>query len=206
MLSAALLWLVGPDFPPVDEGPGDVQFAEFRQNLVGTIQKKNYEWAVARIAPDIKFSFGADGGKRELLNTWAAIPTAQEEFFTELLECLTLGGQFKKYDGRKYFVAPYVFSAWPEEYDAFEYVAVPTPVVRVFAEADETAEPIASVGHTIVRIDYASQNDGWNRIEYDDGKWGWIVTKEARSPIDYRALFAKNEAGSYELVTFVAGD
>jgi hypothetical protein len=206
VLALALALVLGPDFPPLDEGGNDVQFAEFRQNLIGSIEKKNYDWALPRIATDIKYSLGEDGNKRELLKAWENIPSAREEFFGELLKCLKMGGQFKKYDGRKFFVAPYVFSAWPEDMDAFEFVAVPTPVVKVFAAADEKQEPIASVGHTIVRIDYSSQSEGWNRIEYEDGAWGWIMTKDVRSPLDYRAYFEKNGAGSYELVTFIAGD
>lgn len=206
MLIAALVILTGPDFPPIDEGANNVQFAEFRANLMSAIQKKNYEWATSRISLTIKYSFGEDNGKKELLETWDRIPTARDEFFARLLDCLKLGGQFKKFDGKTLFIAPYVFSAWPDSYDSFTHLAVIRPHSSVHAKPDEQSEVVAEAGQSIVRHDYSELAEGWHFIEYAEDKWGWIRATDARSPIDYRAIFEKNAVGSYELVTLVAGD
>ena len=113
-----------PVLPFVDDGKADPQFAQFRTNLVNAIKKENFDWAIARIDPEVKVSFGGNDGKQELLESWENDRDAEKRFFDELLKCLELGGQFKTYDTKRYFVAPYVFSSWPEEFDAFEYVAV----------------------------------------------------------------------------------
>ena len=206
VLTAVLLLASGPDFPPVDEGAKDVQFSEFRQNLMGSIAKKKYDWAIARISGTIKFSFGDEGNKRELLELWQSSPEARDEFFANLLECLKHGGQFQKLDGKRLFVAPYVFSAWPSDLDAFEHVAVLPEAIGVYADADETSERLTMVGHTVLRVDYSRSEQGWRRVEYEEDKWGFIKESAVRSPIDYRAIFERDENGSYVLVTFVAGD
>jgi hypothetical protein len=206
LIAAIALYSAGPDFPPIDEGANNVQFAEFRANLMSAIQKKNYEWATSRIALTVKYSFGEDNGKKELLETWDRIPTAREEFFAALLGCLKLGGQFKKHDGKTHFIAPYVFSAWPDEYDAFSHFAVTRAHASVYAKPDEGSEVVSEAGQSIVRYDHSELADGWHWIEYAEDKWAWIKAADVRSPIDYRAIFEKNEVGSYVLVTLVAGD
>ncbi len=207
MLLAALAFMtVGPDFPPIDEGVNDVQFAEFRRNLIGSIEKRNYEWAIARLAFDIKYSFGDNLSKRDLLKVWELQPQLRDQFFADLLECLKLGGQFKKYDDKTYFVAPYVFSAWPEEFDAFEHFAVITVGAKVFAKPDESTTPITTISQTIVRFDVSETAESWHWIEYEPDKWAWIRDKDLRSPIDHRAHFLKNHQDSYVLQSFLAGD
>jgi hypothetical protein len=206
MLSAAIYLATLPSFPFIDEGKSDPQFALFRDNLIHAIKNDNLEWATNRIASDIKFSFGAEGGKQDLLESWAGAPEAKRNFYSELLTVLELGGQFKSYDSRRYFVAPYVFSAWPDEFDAFEYMAVIGKDRAVFAGPDATLKPEATLAFTIVKRGYPPDaKEGWVNIEYDADKWGWIDEGSVRSPIDYRAMFEKRR-GSYYLVTFVAGD
>jgi hypothetical protein len=206
VLATVALLIIGPDFPPIDEGGNDVQFAEFRRNLIGSIEKKSYEWAISRIAFDIKYSFGDNLGKRDLLKVWEVQPQLKVEFFAELLECLKLGGQFKKHDGKTFFVAPYVFSAWPEEYDAFEHQAVVTVGAKVFAKPDDSLDPIASLSQTIVRFDLSETAEGWHWIEHEPDKWAWVRDRDLRSPIDFRAHFLKNHQDSYVLQSFLAGD
>lgn len=206
MLSAAIYLATLPAFPFIDEGKSDPQFALFRDNVVAAIKKQNYDWVANRIAEDVKFSFGAEDGKSDLLATWRGTPEAKEHFMRELLTVLELGGQFKTYDTRKYFVAPYVFSAWPDEYDAFEFVAVVGKDRAVFAGPDATLKPEAVLEYTILKRRYPSEAmEGWVNVEYETDKWGWIDEGSVRSPIDYRAFFEKR-GGSYYLVTFVAGD
>ncbi len=206
LLAALALLTTGPDFPPIDEGANNVQFAEFRGNLIAAIEKKNYDWAISRIAFDIKYSLGDSEDKRELLKLWQVLPQARDEFFAELLKCLKLGGQFEKHDDKTFFVAPYVFSAWPDEYDPIEYIAVITVGAKVFEKPDEATTPKTTISQTIVRFDHSLTAEGWRWIEYEPDTWAWIKDKDLRSPIDHRALFLKNHQSSYVLQTFLAGD
>ena len=208
MLIAALV--LNAPFPPlpfVDEGRSNAQFSEFRANVVNSIKLGRYDWVVARIAPEIKFSFGAEGGKAVLLKAWRDFPEAKEQFFADLLECLLLGGQFKAYGEKRYFVAPYVFSSWPDEFDAFEHYALVADDVPVFLDAKRGSPPTIRLTRTIVR--YLGKDEGeLSHVKYgtQDGETGWVPRDKIRSPIDHRALFAVGANGSYRLETLVAGD
>ena len=197
---------LGPDFPPIDEGANDVQFSEFRRNLVNSIDKKSYDWAIARIGNDIKYNYDEGNAKKELLKLWELMPQTKELFFSELRECLVLGGQFMKFDDVTYFVAPYVHSAWPDDFDPSEHLAVTSVTASIYEKADDTLEPLEVARHTIVKQDLSSRAEGWHLVEYADGKWGWIKDADVRSPIDYRAFFERDYRGSYVLKTFLAGD
>ena len=200
--------IVGLDkLQPIDEGPQDKQFAEFRANMIAAIKKKNYTYVQSRIADDIEWNFGEGGGKKEMMEEWAFLETTAA-FYKELLEVLELGGKFQQYDGTRYFVAPYVFSAWPDAYDPFEFLAATRKDVPVFAQASADSQKIGSLKYEIVARDRADEyQDGWYRISYAGGPndRGWVQDGAVRNPIDYRAFFQKRH-GSWYMVTFIAGD
>ncbi len=45
----------------------------------------------------------------------------------------------------------------------------------------------------------------WLKVEILGGKKGFVNAKYVRSPIDYRAIFDKNN-GKWKMTAFVAGD
>ncbi len=207
MFSLALAIVLSRPFPFIDEGRDDKQLQEFRTNLLNSVKLKKYDWVVNRIADDIKFSFGGEDGKDDLLAIWETSPRAKEEFFEALLAAMNLGGQFQKFDDERYFVAPYVFSAWPEDLDAFEHVAVLGRERAVYNAADEAASVVARLSECIVKVSFSADAvEGWRNIAYADEKWGWIRESSTRSPIAHRAMFEKRDENSYYLVTFIAGD
>ena len=188
----------------VDEGPQDKSFLEFRRNLIGSIKKKNYTWVVNRIAPDITFSFGFDDGLNELKSYWEMEDNGQEMWMQELLEAVQLGGQFKSFEeGVRVFEAPYTWSAWPDELDAFEYVAVLGKEKPVYANADTGSKVVAKLSESAVVS--REWEEGFREVEYAPDKFGWMSEADVRSPIDYRARFTKIK-GNWMLSIFVAGD
>jgi hypothetical protein len=207
LVAALILTSPFPSLPYVDEGRSSAQFSEFRVNIVNSIKRRKYGWVIARIAPEIKFSFGAEGGIADLRKTWAEFPESKEQFFADLLECLSLGGQFKTYGESRYFVAPYVFSSWPDGFDAFEHYALIADDVPVFPDANRDSAPTTRLTRTIVRH-LGKDELGLSCVKFgtEDDEIGWVPTDAIRSPIDVRAVFAIGPDGSYRLETLVAGD
>ncbi|MCH7905194.1 MAG: SH3 domain-containing protein [Armatimonadetes bacterium] len=202
--------VVGLDkLQPIDEAPQDKQFLEFRTNMIAAIKKKNYSYVNSRIDEDVHWSFGGGEGRDSLLQRWKE-ESSIETFYDELLQVLKLGGQFGEYGepGTKSFTAPYSFSAWPDEFDAYEYVVAVNKGVLVYAKPDTKSGQVGTLSYDIVKVSFANDYvDGWHEIELpnESGKTGWVERGPVRSPISYRAIFEKKR-GSWYMVMFIAGD
>jgi hypothetical protein len=79
------------------------------------------------VDPGIKNTFGDDNGVQAFSRIWE-LDRADSALWGELRRVLTLGGTF---EGPDTFVAPYVFSNWPSEFDAFDHVALVGDAPRV---------------------------------------------------------------------------
>ena len=194
---------------PIDEAPQDKQFLEFRTNMIAAIKKKNYAFVNSRIDKKIRWSFGGGEGRDSLLQQWTE-ESSIETFYDELLQVLILGGQFgeNEEEGTKSFAAPYSFSAWPDEFDVFEYVVAVRNSVPVYAKPDAKSGQIGTLSYDIVKVSFANDYvDGWHEIELpsESGKTGWVERGPVRSPISYRAIFEKKR-GSWYMTVFIAGD
>jgi hypothetical protein len=187
---------------PVDEAASQPDFFTFRAHLQTAIAKRDVQAVLDVLDPNIKNSFGGDGGIAEFKEMWR-INEPDSELWAELGTVLALGGTFGSADS---FTAPYTFSKWPDQFDAFEHLAVIGTNVRVRSAPNLTASVIATASHAIVQSDPAApQADGWESIKLKDGRKGYIGSQFVRSPIDYRAYFSKS-GGRWRLITFVAGD
>jgi hypothetical protein len=130
-----------------------------------------------------------------------------------LLIVLTNGGKFIKEGKNKLFCAPYIFTDFPEDLDAFEYQVIFGENVNLRFRPDAAAEVTAQLSYNVVKVDYENSiGDGgepatysWLKIETLGGKKGFVSAKYVRSPIDYRACFEKKN-GKWKMTTFVAGD
>ncbi len=54
--------------------------------------------------------------------------------------------------------------------------------------------------------DLSTTNEGWQYVSLPDGRKGFISSRYAFSPIGYRAIFNKDDAGNWKMTAFVAGD
>lgn len=130
------------------------------------------------------------------------------ELWEKLGAVLSLGGTF---DASGYFIAPYTFSRWPNALDSFEHVAVIGSRVAVRAEASSASSAIASLSFAMVPVARGPQgrpgvsDENWTAVRLSDGRSGYISNRYVRSPIDYRAIFARVD-GDWRLITFIAGD
>ena len=157
---------------------------------------------LAAVDPNIKNSFGGNDGIDEFKTMWKVEQT-DSEIWAKLGTVLSLGGSF--FDDHT-FVAPYVFSKWPESLDSFERVAIVGANVRVRSEPRADAASIDSVSFAILPVanDARVVDEAWRAVKLES-KVGFISSRFVRSPIDYRAIFSE-QSGAWRLVSFVAGD
>lgn len=194
---------------PVDEAARQGDFFAFRARLQAAIAARDSAAVLAAVHPGIKSSFGGDEGVEDFRRMWKLEDSASG-LWQELGAALALGGRFYAEDQ---FVAPYVFSNWPERFDAFEHVAIVGSQVRVRAEPRLDASSLAVLSFDIValaRDGASSAHDaatapGWTAIRLDDGRLGFVASTYVRSPVTFRAIFNR-EGARWRLTAFVAGD
>lgn len=176
---------------PVDEAAKDPSFLAFRKRLHTAVRAKDHRFVLSIVAPDIIIDFGADKEVSGFQKKWR--PERKDSKLWPALEgVLTLGGSFE--DG--WFVAPYVYSEWPEELDSVEYQAVLGREVPARSGPDPAASVVATLSHDLVKVapDQAagkSPGTGWTKIIIPGGKSAFVPSRSLRSAMGYRAAFAK---------------
>jgi len=172
---------------PADEGPNDPSFAAYRERLVAAVEKKDRAALVAMVDPHIRTSFGDGGGPDDV--KW-----------DELRKILPLGGTFREGS----FWAPYVYSTWPDEIDAFTHVAAIRPGVALHETPSAGAKTIRTLDWSILELLDTTPGE-WRHVKTLDGATGYVESNDVRSPIAYRAGFNKT-ANGWTMTALVAGD
>jgi len=190
-----------PTLRPVDEAPRRADFVEFRRRLQDAVTRKDTAAVLAAVDPGVRIDFGNSGGVQAFKDR--VIDNRAEDFWKEFGTILRLGGRFRTNDA---FDAPYTFSAWPENLDSFECLAVIGTRVRLREAAGLDARIVTQLDFAIVRVTRAeADTPGWRRVQLADGRTGWVSSQYLRGPIDHRALFQFHD-GRWWLMAYVAGD
>jgi hypothetical protein len=187
---------------PVDEAPNRADFFTFRAHLQIAVARRDVDAVLGVVHPKIRASFGPANGLAAFKAMWR-LGASNSDLWHELGAVLGLGGSF---EGEDTFVAPYVFSKWPDNVDSFEHVAVIGDNVAVRARPAVSAARLSSVSFAILgrRLDRAVP-EGWLKVQLDNGREGFIASRYLRSPVDYRAYFAFAD-GRWLMTAFIAGD
>ncbi len=192
---------------PVDEAARVPSFFVFRARLFEAIRQRDNAFAISVLSPNIKNSFGGNDGIAEFKRGWKP-ERPDSKLWKTMMGVLALGGSF---DGDDRFTAPYTFSKFPDDFDAFEYGVIVGENVRVRKEPKPDSQVIGTLSFDIVKVsDWMPKQSGGNKQEWisvtlaDDVK-GYVAKEFIRSPIDYRAIFEKKD-GKWQLVAFLAGD
>ena len=188
---------------PVDEAARQPDFFTFRAQLLTAVARHDAAALMAVVHPNIKCDFGGGQGKAFFEEFWK--PGAPgSEVWAELAAVLALGGTFDTPDS---FVAPYVYSRWPQGVDGFEHVAVVGDRVRIRTAPRQDAEPASVSSFEILPLARPSVDtpEGWTAVRLEGEKIGFIASRFVRSPIDYRAYFSRTD-GRWQMLTFIAGD
>ncbi len=199
---------------PVDEAPLDTSFFVFRENLRRAVAERNIFAVMESVDENIKASFGAEEGLADFVRIWgleSEEKTQQSELWSVLSKVLEGGGTFQQ--GRRQFTAPYVFSTWPEQYDAFTHAAITGAGVRLRSAPSLNSRTLTQVSHDIVEL--LGKTPGtetvngitapWAHVRTLDGTEGYVWGGFVASPIDFRAIF-REEDGRWKMAVLVAGD
>jgi hypothetical protein len=197
---------VAPPVPllPVDEAARQPDFFSFRAGLQAALARRDLDAILAVLSKDIKNSFGGDDGIDGFHRVWRPMEP-DSALWSELGTVLALGGTFSDPDT---FTAPYTFSRWPDRFDGFEHVALIASDVRIREAPRADAAALTTLSFSILPVargDGVAEEEGWTAVALDGGKTGYVASRLARSPIDYRAMFSKVN-GRWHLVFFLAGD
>ena len=186
---------------PVDEAAMQPDFFSFRAQLATAVARRDAAAVLAAVDERVRTGFGGDDGRAAFERQW--LPDRPDSRLWEALGAvLALGGSFT---GTQQFSAPYVYSRWPEDLDAFEHVAVIASDVRLRAAPRADATVIGRASFLVLELAGPAGADGWFPVRTPDGRAGYVAHALARSPLDYRAIFERRD-GRWQLVAFVSGD
>ena len=188
---------------PIDEGPRRADFVAFRGQLQRSVARHDVPGLLRVVHRDIKNGFGGDDGIEAFRRLWG-LEKPNSELWRELGSVLALGGSF---DGTDTFVAPYVFSRWPREFDAFDHVALLGSNVRIRSAPKADAHILETHSFAILRRGrHGGYRRGpWTAVDLPDGRSGFVASDLARSPVDYRAFFTVMD-GRWQMTMLLAGD
>ena len=193
---------------PVDESGQDPSFAAFRKRLIAAVRRRDARFVRSILDPEIELSFGGLQGRKDFEEMWHP-ERRDSELWPVLDQLLKLGGA---YDRRsRTFTAPYVFTAFPDDMDAFEHSAIVGKGVNVRAQPSCCAAVIGTLSYDIVRVAAPEPEPepggkhSWVAITLPNGRRGYVDARFIRSPIDYRAQFTKVR-GRWRMTFLLAGD
>lgn len=185
---------------PVDEAGKDPSFLAFRTKLLAVVQKRDVAGLKAIVDAKIDYSFGADPPGWAGFKKFFEPERPDSEFWGELAKVLSHGGAFMKDGG---FQAPYYSARWPDDLDPFQNGAILGEDVKIRAQADPGAKPVAELSYNLVEV--AEAGPEWVKIKLPQGGVGYVARSDYGSPVDYRAFFEKT-SGQWKMTTFIAGD
>lgn len=200
---------------PVDEAPRDTAFFVFREKLKQALDRRDVFHLMDIIHPDIKVSFGGEQGVADFVTVWELDKPEranQSQIWDALGRVLRNGGTFS--NGGRTFIAPYIFSTWPDTYDAFEYGALTGSGVRLRTQPSLQSQTRKLVSYDVVQVLETSdqqetiggETHPWYKIKLADETEGYVYGKFLASSIDYRAGFEQQNNGRWMMTFFVAGD
>lgn len=193
----------GPQLLPVDESSQNAGFEKFREELLAAVRSKDVDFLKRHIDEKIRYTFGENSGIDGFIKEWNLDKDPEHSaLWAELEEVISLGGTF---DSRNAFVAPYVFSNFPETVDGFVYLAVIDKNVKLYSKPDLKSDVIGIINYNLVRDIEFKKAQPWQKVIVQKDVAGYVQSKYLRSPVDYRAFF-ENKSGSWKIVFFVAGD
>lgn len=179
---------------------------QFVKRFRQAVKNKNLPALKKMIDKQGKFSFGGHDGIAGFIELWELDKNPEKSaVWKTLTEVMDLGGVSKS---GKSMMFPYLFTDWPDQYDAFEYGAMTGSRVNLRTKPSLDSQVIRQISYEIVRPIRATDGNtspDWQKIQTHDQKIGYVSTRYLRSPIDYRVGFNKGSEG-WKMTFFVAGD
>jgi hypothetical protein len=186
---------------PIDEAVTDPEFFLFRARAQTALAAHDTAEIMRIVDLGILNSFGGDGGREEFRQKWGLQTPEKSHLWATLGSVLALGGRFLE---DSMFYAPYLISGTSG--DGFETLVVLGANVPVHAGPASTFGVIDTLSfEEVTKWREKSTIREWEPIRTSKGRTGWVLQRNLRSPIDYRAGFVRRQ-GRWWLRTLVAGD
>ncbi len=192
----------------------DRSLVSFLEEFKQAVSKKDKTWIINNLHPNVMNSFGNDGGIEEFKKSWEFQGDASA-FWKLMDKIIDLGGGTMKSEDM--YSMPYVFSHWPDEYDAFENVAITGTNVNIRDKpAVEGSEVVGQFSYDIVSIDFSKSvaDEGDDKVGYyswcyvesqDKTLKGYVYGDFVWSPLTYRIGFEKKNK-KWKITYLLAGD
>jgi len=172
---------------------------QFRTQLAAAIRARDVDGVLALAADDVKLDFGGGAGTAELRSRLA---DPELGLWSELDALMALGCSANDEGG---ITIPWFFDQDLGQADPYFAMLVTGEDVPLLERPDPASKPVATISWDLVEIASLNPESPFQRVEYGDGKVGFIATDKLRSLIDYR-LTASSRNGRWRIISFVAGD
>ena len=196
-------------FVPRDEGAVDQSWTRFRDQLLQAVQQRDRKFVLGIVDRNVRNGHERPRGIDEFIRQWD--PDGEDSpLWRELPRALHLGAVYYRHEHMpRSLCAPYVLPQWPKNVDPHGHGAITARETSVRAEPSGSAQVLASLSYSIVRVtdwevadSVADVKQKWVRIRVRDQD-GYIPEEHIRSPIEHLACFRKSEAG-WRLTSFLA--
>ncbi len=210
LLSSGHLSAQDKFYPPTVE-ISDHTLSRFLTELTLAVGKKDKDFILKHMDPNVKSSFGGGDGGIEEFKTYWDFEKDNTKFWDELESILLIG--WPKYEkGSESYSIPYTFDHWPDYFDSYEhYLVIGTNVNVRSAPNTENSKVLGQLNYQIVKQNNSVQQDPddkyqWSNISTLDGKLtGYVYEKYLVSAFGYRMVFTKTKNG-WVISSFLAGD
>jgi hypothetical protein len=184
---------------PIDEGAGDQSWMRFKARLLDALAQRDHKFVLGAIDVRIRNTSERDG-IAEFRKLWEP-QSADSPLWSELSKLLFLGGVFSKRENGTYeFCAPYVRYKWPDSAAADAGGAIIAGEALMKARPAAGAPTLQTLSYALVKVldwevvdEDQDNKQRWVKIQTRAGV-GFVPEEQIRSPLEYRACFAKNGA------------
>jgi len=196
-------------FASRDEAAGDQSWTRFRDRLLEAVQQRDKKFVLSLVDRNVRNGIGQPNGREEFIRQWE--PDAEDSpLWRELPRALHLGAAYYSHEKMpRSLCAPYVLPRWPKNTDPHGNGAITARETALRAAPSGSADILASLGQSIVRvIDWEIADSDtdikqkWVKINANE-RDGFIPEEHIRSPLEHLACFRKGEAG-WRLTSFLA--
>lgn len=178
---------------PVDDTSRDASFRSYAGRLRTAVARRDTQALRKLMYEDVLVGPGdKDKGWEKFVERWRPDNREYPLLWNVLTDLLSLG--FAR-EHPNVFVSPYVVWRFPREIDAASHLVIVRDKVALRESPSPAAPVIAWLSFDIVRRLEASEDTAalvqWVRVRTFDGKEGWVVSRDAMSPLMPRAQFSR---------------
>lgn len=177
--------------PPKDDASKDKALAAFLSKFKDVLKHKDRNALLAMLAPNVDAGTRGADGPNAFYTAWD-LTDPNSSVYAVLAQILSLPGVMV---GEQY-CAPYVSAQFPSDLDRSKHQVVLNPNVKVRETNSATSKAVATVSYEIVQV---LERGEWTKIRTQSGVEGYIPIAYLYSPAGYRACFAKNAEGAWQV-------